>query len=130
MGWGASLNFHSGIAMLNAVVKKERNARTNGISLAGNTIGAALLFVFIGNLSSTYGPTVCFPALAGLTSAIFFIGLWAYVPAQVQVSREANKNGKIGNFIAAVTNHPSEYTSARVLSSHVSAWQSATLHKL
>lgn len=49
LGIGCALNFHTGVQMLNLVVGSKRNAIWNGISLAGNTVGAIAVFHLMGN---------------------------------------------------------------------------------
>lgn len=48
IGIGCAMHFHTGVQMLNLLVHSKKNAFANGISLAGNTTGAMLVFGLMG----------------------------------------------------------------------------------
>ena len=53
MGIGCALTYHTGVQKLNRVVGNKKNARYNGWSLAGNTLGAIIVFWCISHLLKT-----------------------------------------------------------------------------
>ena len=44
LGIGCALTYHTGVQKLNRIVGNKKNARYNGWSLAGNTLGAIIVF--------------------------------------------------------------------------------------
>ena len=53
LGIGCALTYHTGVQKLNRVVGNKKNARYNGWSLAGNTLGAIIVFWCISHLLKT-----------------------------------------------------------------------------
>ena len=44
LGIGCGFQYHTGVSMLNLLVKSKKNACSDGFSLAGNTLGAIIVF--------------------------------------------------------------------------------------
>ena len=83
MGIGCALNYHTGVQMLNLVVGTKKNAVWNGISLAGNTIGAIGVFHLMGNAFQElhYGDSLFYLAIGtGISLSICTLLYW--VPEQ------------------------------------------------
>ena len=54
MGIGCALTYHTGAQKLNRIVGNKKNASYNGLSLAGNSLGAIIAFWGISSLLKTY----------------------------------------------------------------------------
>ena len=53
LGIGCALTYHTGVQKLNRIVGSKKHATLNGLSLAGNTLGAITVFWAISHLLKT-----------------------------------------------------------------------------
>ncbi len=105
LGLGCAMNYHAGVSMLNGLVNKGRNACSNGLSLAGNTVGAIAFMLAISYLFEGHDPVVSFTGLAGIALVFLLIGAIIYIPPQIYVWKEEetsendleNEKAKEGN---------------------------------
>ena len=90
LGIGAACHFHTGVQMLNLLVEAKKNAFSNGISLAGNTLGAIIVFIIMGNLfkSLHYGDSLFYLSFGSGAILLLTTGLY-YFP-QRYISKYAD----------------------------------------
>lgn len=103
LGIGCACNYHTGVQMLNLVVGSKRNAVWNGISLAGNTIGAIAVFHLMGNAFEKlhYGDSLFYLSF-GIGSTLMIFTLIYLIPQRFiskyqeneEEENKANADGK------------------------------------
>ena len=91
MGIGCALGYHTGVQMLNKIVVNRKNATFNGLSLAGNTVGAILVFHFISQLLENQPYENSLVIMTGCIFGISMIFSFLYLVPQRHISHHMEK---------------------------------------
>ena len=92
MGIGCALTYHTGVQKLNRVVGSKKNARYNGWSLAGNTLGAIIVFWCISHLLKTSPFEVSLMTMTWCTLALSMSFTLIYLIPQRYINHHERKS--------------------------------------
>ena len=109
LGIGCALGYHTGVLMLNRIVKNKRNATYNGFSLAGNTVGAIIVFHFISQLFGRLPYENSLEIFTACTFGFSMVFALIYMIPQRHINmcpkeEEVENNGKKTSFLKANDN--------------------------
>ena len=83
--------------MLNLIVKKSKNAFSNGISLAGNTLGAIMVFLLLGQALNSLHYSTSLLILAFGSLAILLLTISLYLIPQRHISKFSEDEVKMAS---------------------------------